>query len=160
MMTSFLRKRAVAIMLMCATTAVVAADEPKKPPATPIEARQREVAEIAEALRESWPEHPEWVDMLASILEDEPMSPNFGWFRTAVSQTRFDWESTRKRYDRNGDGRIARPEFTGSDADFVRIDRNRDGALTAVDFDFTGSSLAPSPGAIVFSRTTETATAK
>ena len=94
----------------------------------------------------------EWVDMLTGILEEEPMGPNFGWFRTAVTQTRFDWEATRKHFDRNGDGRVARPEFTGSDADFARIDRNHDGALTPPDFDFSGSSLAPSPGALLFAR--------
>ena len=33
-----------------------------------------------------------------------------------------------------------------------RLDRNHDGALTAPDFDFSGSSLAPSPGSMVFSR--------
>ena len=97
MVTTLLRKRAVVVMLLCATAAVVAADDPKKPPATPIEAHQREAAEVAEALRESWPDHPEWVDMLTGILEDEPMGPNFGWFRTAVAQTRFDWDATAKR---------------------------------------------------------------
>jgi thiol-disulfide isomerase/thioredoxin len=152
MVTTFLRKCTVVVMLVCGTAALVAADDPKKPPATPFEAHQREAAEVAEALRESWPDHPEWVDMLTGILEDEPMGPNFGWFRTAVAQTRFDWSSTRRRLDRNGDGRIVRPEFTGSDADFARLDRNHDGALTPPDFDFSVSSLAPSPGALVFSR--------
>jgi thiol-disulfide isomerase/thioredoxin len=152
MTTTFLRKCAAAVVLVCASASVVAADEPRKPPATPIEAHQREAAEVAEALRESWPDHPEWVDMLTSILEDEPMSSNFGWFRTAVAQTRFDWDATRKRFDSNGDGRIARPEFTGSDADFARLDRNHDRALTPADFDFSGSSLAPSPGAMLFAR--------
>jgi hypothetical protein len=60
---------------------------------------------VAAALRESWPDHPEWVDMLTGILEEEPMGPDFGWFRRAKTQTRFDWESTRERLDRNRDGR-------------------------------------------------------
>jgi thiol-disulfide isomerase/thioredoxin len=80
------------------------------------------------------------------------MSATYGWFRTAVAQTRFDWEATKKHYDRNGDGQVARAEFRGTDADFARLDRDRDRSLTAADFDFSGSSLAPSPGAIVFSR--------
>jgi hypothetical protein len=46
--------------------------------------------------------------MLTAILEDEPMGPEFGWFRTAKAQTRFDWNATRKLLDRNHDGRIAR----------------------------------------------------
>ena len=140
------------ILFAWAVAALVAADDPRKPPATPVDAHQREVAEVAEALRESWPDHPEWVDMLTSILEEEPMSPSFGWFRTAVAQTRFDWNATRKRFDRDGDGQIARQEFGGGDADFARLDRNHDGVLTPPDFDFSGSSLAPSPGSLVFSR--------
>ena len=140
------------ILFAWAVAALVAADDPRKPPATPVDAHQREAAEVAAALRESWPDHPEWVDMLSSILEDEPMSPSFGWFRTAVSQTRFDWNATRKRYDRDGDGKIAREEFGGGHDDFARLDRNHDGVLTPPDFDFSGSSLAPSPGSMVFSR--------
>ncbi len=95
----------------------VRADEPKQAPARPSAAPKGEAEEVAEALRDAWPDHPEWVDMLAAILDDEPMGPKYGWFRTAVAQTRFDWELTRKRLDRNGDGRIERPEFPGGDAD-------------------------------------------
>jgi len=152
MRTRSLCNRPLRIIVAWAAVAMMAADEPKKPPASPLEAHYREVTEVVEALHESWPDHPEWVDMLTSILADEPMSSNYGWFRTAVSQTRFDWNSTRKRLDRNGDGRIARSEFGGSVADFARVDRDHDGALTPRDFDFSGSALAPSPGAFLFSR--------
>ncbi len=154
MVTTSVWKRALLTILAGSATALVAADEPRKPsaPPTPLEAHQKEAAEVAQALRESWPDHPEWVDMLTGILEEEPMGPSFGWFRTATTQTRFDWDATRKRYDRNHDGRIARPEFSGNDADFARIDRNHDSSLTPLDFDFSGSSLAPSPGALLFSR--------
>ena len=131
---------------------LVAADEPNKPRSAVPPVTGGDPAEIAAALEESWPDHPEWVDMLTAILQDEPMGPTYGWFRTAVAQTRFDWESTRKRYDRDGDGRIARVEFPGSDADFARLDRDRDTALTAADFDFSASALAPSPGSMLFFR--------
>ena len=90
--------------------------------------------------------------MLVGILNDEPMGTSFGWFRTAVAQTRFDWAATRKRFDRDGDGRIARGEFPGGDGDFARLDRDHDKALTAADFDFSGSSLASSPGSMLFMR--------
>ncbi len=125
------------------------ADDPKAKPTPP---PGEESALIAQALRESWPDHPEWVDMLAAILDDEPMGPNFGWFRAARTQTRFGWEATRDRYDKNADGTIARSEFPGGDADFARLDRDRDMSLTPADFDFDASSLAPSPGAMLFSR--------
>ena len=54
--------------------ALVAADEPKKPPASrparPVARRRK----WPQALQEAWPDHPEWVDMLTAILQDEPMS--------------------------------------------------------------------------------------
>ncbi len=130
----------------------VAAQEPSRRSGQPAQPSGGDSAEVIKALNESWPEHPEWVDMLVGILNDEPMSTNFGWFRTAVAQTRFDWTATRKRYDRDNDGRIARAEFPGGDADFARLDRDHDKALTAADFDFSGSSLASSPGSMLFMR--------
>jgi thiol-disulfide isomerase/thioredoxin len=138
--------------------ALAAADDPKKPasqPSSPPDGALKathESGEINAALGESWPDHPEWLDMLVAILDDEPMSASFGWFRTAVSQTRFDWSATSKRYDRDGDRKIVRKEFPGDDASFARLDRNRDSALTAADFDFAGSALAPSPGAMLYAR--------
>jgi hypothetical protein len=158
MVTTLFWKRASRVLLACAAAAaLVAADDPKKSPGT---AATSEAEQVAEALKDSWPDHPEWVDMLTGILEDEPMGPNFGWFRTAVAQTRFDWDSTRKRFDRNGDARIVRQEFPGNDPDFARLDRDHDKALTAADFDFSSSALAPSPGALVFSRVDRDANGK
>ena len=151
MMTRTLRDRTSRIVLAWVAAALVAADDPKKPPATPAEAHQREAAEVAEALRESWPDHPEWVDMLTGILEEEPMGPDFGWFRTAKTQTRFGWDAVRQRFDRNHDGRVTPQEMSAGD-DFPRLDRNHDGVLTPPDFDFSGSSLAPSLGSMVFAR--------
>ena len=146
-------KRASQLLAAGMTVAIlVAADEPSKPPQQPAQSPGGEAAEVAQALKESWPDHPEWVDMLTAILQDEPMSSTYGWFRTAVAQTRFDWAATRKRFDRDGDGQIARGEFPGDDADFSRLDRDHDKALTAADFDFSGSALAASPGAMVFMR--------
>ena len=103
-------------------------------------------------LEESWPERPEWVDMLVDILQGSQLGPNDGWFRRAVAQTRFDWKATCKRMDRNGDGRITRQEFPGSDIDFARLDRDRDRLLTEPDFDFSPHALTPSPGSLLFSR--------
>ncbi len=42
--------------------------------------------------------------------------------------------------------------MSAGEADFARLDRNRDGVLSPPDFDFSGSALAPSPGAMVFGR--------
>jgi EF hand len=152
MMNSSAWNRILILFLIAGGTAsFAAADEPKKPPTTPSDAHLREVEEVGAALRESYPNRPEWVDMLASILVEEPMGPEFGWFRTSKTETRFDWKSTRARLDRDGDGRIARREFAGTNADFARLDRDRDGVLTAPDFEFS-RALSPSPGSLVFAR--------
>ena len=114
-------KRASHLLAAGVTLAIlVAADEPGKPPRQPSQAPGGEAAEVAEALKESWPDHPEWVDMLTAILQDEPMSATYGWFRTAVAQTRFDWAATRKRYDRDGDGKVARGRVSRRRRRFLR----------------------------------------
>src|SRR5262249_31477269 len=92
----------------------------------------------------------EWVDMLSDILQGSQLGPNDGWFRRAVAQTRFGWDETRKRLDRDDDQKISRKEFPGPDADFARLDRDHDRALTAADFDFSPHALMPSPGASLF----------
>jgi thiol-disulfide isomerase/thioredoxin len=149
MLTKSPWKLAQSLLLAGAAVAALAADDPKKPPPVPAGG---DSAEVAQALQDAWPDHPEWVDMLTAILQDEPMSSTYGWFRTAVAQTRFDWEASKKRYDRNGNGQIDRTEFPGSDGDFARLDRDRNKALTRADFDFSNSALAPSPGSMVFMR--------
>jgi hypothetical protein len=140
------------VLLAGLAGALLAADDPKKPASSPAEAQMREAAEVVQALDESWPDRPEWVDMLTAILVGAPMGPEFGWFRTAKTQTRFPWDVACRQYDRDGDGRLTRKELPASDADFARLDRDRDGVLTRSDFDFSASSLAPSPGSMVFGR--------
>lgn len=123
------------------------ADDPK-----PASAPGESAADPARALAEAWPDRPEWLDMYTDILQGSQLGPNDGWFRRAVAQTRFGWDATRKRYDRDGDGKVERKEFPGDDADFARLDRNHDQALTRDDFDFSAHALTPSPGAMIFQR--------
>jgi Ca2+-binding EF-hand superfamily protein len=49
-----------------------------------------------------------------------------------------------KRYDDNGDGKVTRQEFPGSDAVFQRLDRNGDGVIDAHD-DEALAPLGPLP---------------
>jgi hypothetical protein len=153
-MKTYLLRAALSPAILAAMAILPAAmaqeSRPQKGPSAP--QAERESTDVAKALQESWPDRPEWLDMYTAILEDAPMGPSSGWFRTAVTQTRFGWEATRKRYDRDGDGAIMRKEFSGGDADFARLDGDRDGKLTAADFDFSGSSSAPSPGGMFFAR--------
>ena len=118
-MSARLRRTTILAVLFTglAVARLAAADEPK-PPATPTGAPAGgEAEEISKVLQEAWPDRPEWLDMYTAILDDEAMGPKYGWFRTAVTQTRFDWDATRKHFDSDGDSRIARKEFPGRDAD-------------------------------------------
>ncbi len=107
---------------------------------------------MSKALDEAWPERPEWLDMYTDILQGSQLGPNDGWFRRAKAQSRFGWDATRARYDRDGDGKIARDEWSGTAADFARLDRDHDDTLTRDDFDFTPHALTPSPGMMLFFR--------
>ncbi len=137
--------------LACAvllTGPVTARGDDPKPSASPGEP----ATDPARVLAEAWPERPEWLDMYTDILQGSQLGPNDGWFRRAVAQTRFGWDATRKRFDRDGDGKVVRSEFPGDDADFARLDRDHDKALTRSDFDFSAHALSPSPGAMIFQR--------
>ena len=161
MVTISRSKQRVQVCLACIMALVlIAADEPNAAQRTRTEAAKREAAEVAEALRDAWPDHPEWLDMFADILEKHPLEAGDGWFRKEMAHTRFDWSSTRKRFDRDGDGRIKREEIPVADADFARLDRSRDGLLTATDFDFSSNAPAPSPGVQLFYRADRDANGK
>lgn len=107
---------------------------------------------LSQSLNRFWPESPEWMDMFAEILQGSRLGPRDGWFRKATRQTRYDWEAAAQRYDADRDGKIERSEFPGTDGDFARLDRDRDAALTAGDFDWSDHALASSPGSMFFSR--------
>ena len=81
---------------------------------------------------------PESVRMLSAILHGSRMGPGDGWF--GPSRSRYDWDWLRKRFPPNKDGAITRKEFRGPAELFDRLDRDRDGALTAADFDWSPKS--------------------
>ena len=144
-MMPHLKTLAASCLAIAGMAASATAQQPKNAPAQKMETPEQAVVR---AMDESWPDHPEWLDQLTEILQETPMGPNTGWFRRAVAQTQFDWNAVRKRLDANGDGAISRKEFSGSDQDFARLDRDRDGGLTKNDFDFSAHALAPSPGSL------------
>jgi thiol-disulfide isomerase/thioredoxin len=141
-----------ALGLVIAATLAASGRADAQEPGSPANADEANRQAIARALAESYPDRPEWVDMLADILQGSQLGPNDGWFRRAVAQTRFGWQETRESLDRDGDARIDREEFPGPDPDFARLDRDRDRMLTETDFDFSPHALTPSPGAMMFYR--------
>lgn len=105
---------------------------------------------IMKALEDTFPDRPEWLDMLVDILQGSQLGPEDGWFRRAVAKSRFGWDATRDRLDRDQDGKISREEFSGPAADFARLDRDHDKVLTEGDFDFSPHALTSSTGAMLF----------
>jgi hypothetical protein len=87
------------------------------------------------AILESWwPAYPEWLAMFSEIMAGNQLSPLNGWYRKAIGQTRFDWNSLCSSFDVNGDRRISRNEIPISEADFDRLDLNHNGLLSYIDF--------------------------
>lgn len=122
----------------------VPSTEEAQEPLTP-EAEQA----VAE-LRAAFPADSEPIAMLDDILKGSHLGPEDGWFKLALAQNRYGWDHVLQRYDANADEQVVRDEFTGSDTDFTRLDRNGDKSLTAADFDWSASSLARSPGLMLY----------
>jgi hypothetical protein len=109
-----------------------------------------EAQRIVEELRASLDKESEAAAMLDDILQGSNLGPEDGWFRLAKAQSRFDWSYASKRYDADADEAIQASEFKGSEQDFGRLDRNKDGVVTDADFDWTEHSLTPTPGLMMF----------
>lgn len=77
----------------------------------------------------------EFAQMFAAVLSGSMMGPGDGWFKP--SQARYDWKWLAARYDLDHDGKITRKEFPGPQELFLRLDRDRDGVLTAADLDWS-----------------------
>lgn len=128
-----------------------AADGPPPQAAKPPEGPKPPPNAVA-VLEKAWPGHPESLAMFVDILQGSRLGPTDGWFRKAVTQSRFDLKAALAKYDKDYDGTISADEFTGRSGDFARLDRDHDGAITKADFDFTPNALAPSPGMMLFMR--------
>ena len=63
------------------------------------------------------------------------MGAGDGWFGPAES--RYDWDWLAKRHEIESDGEIESDKFKGTPALFERLDRNRDGKITADDLNWS-----------------------
>lgn len=93
------------------------------------------------------PKIPEIVEMLWSLGPDSGMGPGEGWFHP--SQSRYGWKWLAQRHDIGTDEEIARDDFLGPAEFFERLDRDRDGVLTADDFDWSDKSEYAKHGSAV-----------
>ncbi len=111
----------------------------------------QEAKEIVEELTKSLDKNSEALAMLNDIVKNgSNLGPDDGWFPLAKVENRFDWKYATKQYDTNNDFTITSDEFKGSEEDFSRIDRDHDGAITDLDFNWSEHSLTPSPGLMLF----------
>jgi hypothetical protein len=93
------------------------------------------------------PMRPEIVEMFQAVAAGSSMGPGDGWFHPGQTSRGWDW--VRDHYDANHDGKVTRAEFGGPAEFFDRLDRDRDGILTAADFDWSDrSALARESGQV------------
>lgn len=122
-----------------------AATETNSPPPLSAEAQA-----VASELEQKLPPGSEARAMYDDIRQGSRLDHRDGWFRLAVSQTRYGWEYVAREYDRQPDGAVSREEFTGSEAEFARLDRDSDGRITAADFDWSENAMSRTPGMLLF----------
>jgi hypothetical protein len=95
-------------------------------------------ADLIEAAYEG-KQQPEAVRMLLSILRGPRIGATDGWFGPA--EMRYTWQWLAKLHGVDPDtGGITRKMFRGSDALFARLDRDKDGRITADDLDWSDKS--------------------
>src|SRR5262245_21029455 len=81
----------------------------------------------------------EFLQMLQVIVKKGAnMGPGDGWFKP--SESRYSWNLLAEQFDTDKDGRISAKEFSGPPDLFMRLDRDRDGVITANDLDRSDSS--------------------
>lgn len=76
--------------------------------------------------------------MLLTVQKGEKLGPGRGWYDP--SRRALDWDWLRARYDRDGDGWIVPEEMDGAAHLFGALDRDKDGAVSAEDLDWSQNS--------------------
>ena len=106
---------------------------------------------VGTMLENDWKNRPEWGDEAVAILKGDGMRPGTGWWKAPVK--RFDFRWLRERFDRNGDDAVTLDELPETLADreriFGRLDRDLDGQLLLLDFDWLNRSVGTGPRAMM-----------
>jgi Ca2+-binding EF-hand superfamily protein len=105
---------------------------------------------LGELLDRSLSGGPEWLEMAAAILKGEALDGEKGWWRPG--QKLLGWEWLRARFDLDSSGRIEPGELPESELCFERLDRNRDGVISAEDFRAPDPGLSEGLGGSLFRR--------
>lgn len=138
----------------CLSLMLAVGADAQPPAATPYASQEEELTPAGQAavdeLRKTLAPDSEAMAMLDAILSGSRLGPGEGWFKTAVSQTRFRWDYVAARYDGNNDAVITPEEFGDAPDEFARVDRDGDGKLTEDDFRSETNSLSPTQGTYLF----------
>ena len=89
---------------------------------------------FAKLIERDWNEKPEWAEMLGTLLKGQPIGANTGWFKSSESRVSWDW--LQKKFDKNGDDKVSKSEASTFKKVFDAIDKNGDGGITKVDFNW------------------------
>jgi thiol-disulfide isomerase/thioredoxin len=101
------------------------------------EALPDELKSVADQLADAYQGQvaPEAVRMFIALASGSKMTGESGWFGPA--QSRFNWTTLAKRHGVDLQGGITADAFQGKPEWFARLDRNRDGVITAEDLDWS-----------------------
>lgn len=111
------------------------AGTPAPPPEAPVVPAESELtlSAIEKAYEGTLP--PESVKMLLAITRGSKMGPGEGWFGPADS--RYSWKWLAERHGLSETDSIPADKFQGTELWFARLDRDKDGRITADDFDWS-----------------------
>jgi len=98
------------------------------------ESAERTALELEKAFPDE--SRSEAIKMLVAILRGSQMGPREGWFGPAASRYGWQWLAIREGWDPAVE-MLKRDEFSGTDAQFRPLDRDRDGQITPSDLDWS-----------------------
>jgi hypothetical protein len=125
------------IILAGAMPSIAGADPPPRTQREPLDLVQYS-ALLCRSVADLRP--PEIVEMVTALTHGSGLGPGEGWFHGGQSRHGWEWLAARHGIRRNGS--ISSTDFRGPADWFERLDRNRDGVLTAADFDSPDSLSA------------------
>ena len=129
----------VAAFLFLAYGGILSAQPPSGPPAD-LDNPGASMSALTVWLEKAYAgsDAPESVRMLMAIARGSQMGPTDGWFGPA--QTRYTWDWLVRLHGKESATGITREKFRGVDSWFARLDRDRDGRITAEDLDWSDNS--------------------
>src|SRR6266852_2529720 len=154
--TLHLFREAVGLAISCLIVTSLGAQPSEKPAKPKAEAEaEQDAAKAAKWLQQAFKGQttPEAAEMLIAIAKGSQMGPGDGWFHPG--QTRYGWKWLAEKHGIKPAEAIPREKFLGSEALFVRLDRNKDNQLRSDDFDWadrTSFAMQSSMVSYVFRR--------